>query len=264
MSSAGNDADSTFQPVRVRRPREQVELQIRTAILAGEFRTGDRLPSEAALARDFGVSRSTVREALRSLAEAGLIATFPGASGGSFVEGIDHHALSARFGDTVETIMRFGTLTFEEVAAVRLMLEVPSARLAARNRGEDNLKELERIVEGEKAVSFSDPAVDELNAAFHQTIAEASGNRLLTALISALHGVTHPLTYIDTSPELGKQSVIHHIQIVRAVREHDEDAAVKAMQEHLTYLSNEAIVNHANKLVTNGAADSPAAGNGRS
>ncbi|MBS1888755.1 MAG: FadR family transcriptional regulator [Actinobacteria bacterium] len=254
MSS--READSEFQPVRVRRPREQVELQIRSAILGGEFQTGDRLPSEAALARDFGVSRSTIREALRSLAEAGLISTFPGASGGSFVEGIDHHALSTRFGDTVETIMRFGTLNFEEVAGVRLMLEVPSARLAAHNRTDAHLEELEQIVDSEKTIAFSDPEVGELNAAFHRTIAEASGNRLLTALISALHGVTHPLTYIDTSPELSRQSVIHHIRIVRSVREQDEDSAAGAMKDHLTYLSDGAIAHRANETVTNGAVNS--------
>lgn len=244
-----NAEGSPFQPTRVRRPREQVEYQIRQAILGGEFRTADRLPSEAALARDFGVSRSTIREALRSLSEAGLISTSPGASGGSFVQGIDHHALSTRFGESVETIMRLGTLTFEEVAAVRLMLEVPSARLAARNRGEEHLLELERIVDEEKRVKFSDPAVPGLNAAFHRVIADASGNRLLAALISALHGVTHPLAYIDTSPELGRQSVIHHIGIVKAIREQDEAAAAAVMEEHLKYLSDEAIADKAREIV---------------
>lgn len=248
--------DTSFQPVRVRRPREQVETQIRKAILEGEFRTGDRLPSEATLARDFGVSRSTIREALRSLAESGFISTSPGASGGSFVEGIDHHALSTRFGDSVETIMRLGTLSFEEVAAVRLLLEVPSAGLAARNRTDAHLTELERVIQAEKETTSSDPAVAELNASFHRVIAEASGNRLLGALISALHGVTHPLAYIDTSPEVGRQSVIDHIRIVKAIREQDEDAATTAMEEHLRYLSDKAIADRATELVaSNGSLD---------
>jgi len=233
--------DAAFRAQRVMRPQEQVESQIRKAILDGEFRSGERLPSAASLARNFGVSRSTVREALRALSEAGLITTSSGASGGSFVEAIDHHSLSQRFGESVENIMRLGSITYPEVADVRLMLEVPSARMAARARTEEDLAELTRIVEEEKRVAVADPAVPELNADFHRVIATASGNRLFAALISALHYVTHPLDYIDTSPEMGRESVIHHIRIVAAIRDRDEDAAAAATQKHLTYLREKAI-----------------------
>ncbi len=233
--------DGAFRAQRVSRPQEQVESQIRQAILDGEFRPGDRLPSAASLARNFGVSRSTIREALRALSGAGLITTSPGASGGSFVEAIDHHSLSQRFGESVENIMRLGSITYPEVADVRLMLEVPSARMAARARTEEDLAELDRIVEEEKRVAVSDPSVPSLNAEFHRVVARASGNRLFASLISALHYVTHPLDYIDTSAELGRQSVIHHIRIVAAVRDRNEGAAAAAMETHLMYLREKAI-----------------------
>ena len=95
-----------------------------------------------------------------------------------------------------------------------------------------------------------------LNERFHQTIAEASGNRMLAALISALHGVTHPLAYIDTSPQLGRQSVIHHIAIVKAIRAKEEKAAASAMEDHLNYLGDKAITEKATKLIAaNGSLD---------
>jgi DNA-binding FadR family transcriptional regulator len=225
-----------FQPERVRRPREQVELQLRKAILAGKFRAGDRLPSEAELARDFAVSRSTIREALRALSTAGLITTSPGATGGSFVEGVDHHSLGAKFGESVENIVQLGSLTYSEVAEVRSLIEVPSARAAARNREDEHLSQLDEILQREKDVQVSDPAVPDLNASFHQVVAAASGNRLMAALVAALHRATHPLTYIDTSPDLGRRSVIHHMRIVDAIRAQDEDAAAAAMADHLAYL----------------------------
>jgi len=231
-----NSRDTIFRPDRVRRPREQVELQIRDAILAGEFEVGDRLPSEAELAKGFAVSRSTVREALRALATAGLISTSPGAAGGSFVEGIDHHSLAARFGESVANVVQLGTLSYAEVAEVRSMLEIPSARLAARNRSDEQLERIKDIIDREKSAQVTDPEVPGLNASFHQALADASGNRMLAALVSALHRVTQPLTYIDTSPELGRQSVIHHLRIVTAIRDRDEDGAVAAMEEHLAYL----------------------------
>src|ERR1700733_6789225 len=91
---------AAFRAHRVMRPQEQVESQVRKAIPDGEFRPADRLPSAASLARNLGVSRSTVREALRAPSDAGLITTFPGAAGGSFVEAVDHQSLSQRFGES--------------------------------------------------------------------------------------------------------------------------------------------------------------------
>ena len=228
--------DTNFQPERVRRPREQVEFQIRQAILSGEFKVGDRLPTEAELARGFGVSRGTVREALRALATAGLIASSPGATGGSFVEAVDHRSLGERFGESLANVVQLGTLDYGEVADVRRMLEIPSARLAARNHGEEHMNQLREIIDREKSISFTDPDVPNLNAAFHRVLADASGNRMLAALISSMHWVTHPLSYIETSPELGRESVIHHISIASAVRERDEEAAATAMEAHLDYL----------------------------
>ncbi len=154
-----NTTDTSFRPDRVIRPREQVELQLRNAVLRGEFRPGDKLPSEAMLAKQFGVSRSTIREALSALAEAGFIRTVPGATGGSFVAAIDYRSLSDSFGESVENILRVGRLTYAEVAAVRMVLEVPSARLAARTRTDEDLVTLESIVGQEKQIAVSDPAV---------------------------------------------------------------------------------------------------------
>jgi len=75
----------TFRPNAVQRPREQIESQIRQAILSGSLEHGERLPSESALAEQFNVSRPTVREALSALKESGLITKSAGARGGSFV-----------------------------------------------------------------------------------------------------------------------------------------------------------------------------------
>jgi DNA-binding FadR family transcriptional regulator len=236
LPEVSTDSQDIFQPKRVRRPREQVELQIRNAILSGDFKVGDRLPSEAELAKGFAVSRSTVREALRALSAAGLISTSPGATGGSFVEGIDHHSLAERLGESVVNVVHLGTLSYSEVAEVRSMLEIPSARLAARNHTEDHLERLREIIEREKSITYTDPDVPGLNASFHQALADASGNRMLAALVSALHRVTNPLSYLDSSPEFGRESVIHHMRIFSAIRKRDEEDAVAAMQEHLTYL----------------------------
>ena len=118
------DISSPFLPEPVRRPRQQVEEQIRAAIRNGVVKTGQKLPTEVALSRDFGVSRTTVREALRSLVADGLIEKVPGAGGGSFVRVLDHHTFSAELGQDIQNLLQVGSIVYREAAEFRRMLEV--------------------------------------------------------------------------------------------------------------------------------------------
>jgi GntR family transcriptional repressor for pyruvate dehydrogenase complex len=221
---------------KVLRPRRQVEDQIKAAILSGAVQPGDRLPGELELARQFEVSRTTVREALRSLSTQNLITKTPGAGGGSFVRIIDHSALRRALVDSVHNLLALGTIDFEEVALVRQHIEVPAVRLATVNRTAEDLEELRDIVALQKSISVEDPRVPELDEKFHRAIARASGNRVLASFVSALHLETEPVHYLDLSPEVGRTTVRQHQQIVRAIVEQDPEAGEKAIIEHLSYL----------------------------
>jgi DNA-binding FadR family transcriptional regulator len=225
-----------FEPQPVQRPREQVESQLRKAILDGAFTQGDKLPSEVELANQFGVSRTTIREALRSLATGGLIRKLPGATGGSFVMTIDHRALGGQIRDSVQTILRLGTVTMDELLKVRRFLEIPSAELAAASRTDEQLARLKSLVDEVKQLPLGDDNVETLDVSFHSLIAEATQNRLLSAFIGALHEVTHPVRYVEFSDEAGRQTVLQHIGIVKAIEAKDPDTAGQAMEEHLDYL----------------------------
>ncbi|SDY61660.1 DNA-binding transcriptional regulator, FadR family [Modestobacter sp. DSM 44400] len=221
---------------KVLRPREQVEDQIKAAILSGALRPGDRLPGEVELARQFAVSRTTVREALRSLSTQNLITKTPGAGGGSFVRSIDLSSLRRALGDSVHNLLALGSIEFDEVAIVRQHLEVPAVRLAAVNRTTEDLVELRDIVALQKSISVEDPRVPALDEQFHGAIARASGNRVLASFVSALHLETEPVHYLDLSPEVGRTTVRQHQRIVRAIGEQNPDAGEEAIIEHLTYL----------------------------
>lgn len=221
---------------KVLRPREQVEERIRLAILSGELKTGDILPPEAELARQFGVSRTTVREALRSLTTQRLIYKVPGSRGGNFVQHIDHSSLGSAVIDSVHNLLTIGSIDFTEVAEVRQYLEIPSVRLAAANRTKADLERLRDIVRRQKAASVDDPEVPKLDEQFHTLIAQASGNRVLASFVSALHHETEPVHYLDLSPEVGRATVRQHKAIVDAIADHDCDAAEDAIVKHLTYL----------------------------
>ncbi len=237
MRTSNGSTRVDFTPTPVLRPRQQVETQLRQAILTGQFAQGDRLPSEAQLAERFGVSRATVREALQSLVEGGLITKVPGAAGGSFVEFVDHHKLSQLVSDRMSSILDLGSIRHDEVAAFRDLLEVPCARLAALNRTDEDLAALREVIEREKATTVDDPAVPELNAAFHSLVAQATQNRVMAAFVSALHRVAHPLAFLSTDAEMGKQAVRHHIALCAAIEERDVEAAAGVMRKHLDYMN---------------------------
>lgn len=231
------DARGAFSPEPVRRPREQVETQLREAIFQRVFDQGAKLPSETELAARFSVSRATVREALRSLASAGLISKVPGAAGGSFVNSFDHETFGVSLQQSMDNILRLGSISYEEVAQVRELLEVPSARLAAVHRGEECLQKLDALLDREKSATVEDPDVPQLDVEFHSTIAAASGNRVLEAFVTALHRVTRPVLFVSIGDEAGRQTVRQHRAIVRAIKAGDEDEAGAAMQRHLRYLA---------------------------
>jgi DNA-binding FadR family transcriptional regulator len=241
MSSSTTDA-SVRRPQtpilgqKVLRPRQQVEEALRKAVLDGQLKTGERLPAETELARQFSVSRPTIREALSALETQGLIRKVPGAGGGSFVQAVDHRALGQVMQESMHNLLRLGSVDVDEVAMVRQYLEVPSVMLAALNRSDEDLKELRGILEEQKHRTVDDPMISELDAQFHITIARMSGNRILASLVYALHRESEPVAYLDLSPELGRDTFAQHQRIVKAIVDQDVETGEKAITEHLTYL----------------------------
>jgi DNA-binding FadR family transcriptional regulator len=225
-----------FDPTPVVRPRQQVELQMRSAILDGHFKDRERLPGEMELAKRFNVSRTTIREALRSLANAGLVRKVPGAGGGNFVTVVDHHSLGNQIQEGVAAILRLGTVPMREILQVRNFLEVPAARLAATSKSEEQLDGLRQSIDHVKTLELGDPMVIQLDATFHSIIAEASGNRMLSSFVRALHEATRPVQYLHFSEVDGRETILQHIAIVKALSNGDEARAAEAMQAHLDYL----------------------------
>jgi GntR family transcriptional regulator, transcriptional repressor for pyruvate dehydrogenase complex len=218
------------------RPRALVERGIRTSILAGDLAPGDRLPSEFELATAYGVSRTTVREALRALTALSLIRKVPGAGGGSFVQPVDIGSFGRSLSQSIHRLAQLGGAPFEEMSLMRQFLEIPAVRLAAVNRSDAELATLQSLVDEEKRISVDDPRVSEADAEFHGTIAAASGNRLLASFVQALHLDTEPVHYLRLSPQVGRTTVGQHQRIVRAISDRDVDEAERAMTGHLSYL----------------------------
>ena len=235
-SDTARGGNHRFKARQVTRPRAQVEHQLKEAILSGQFSQGEKLPPETELAEQFGVSRPTVREALGGLVSAGLIRKIPGVSGGSFVNSVTPDSLGEMLTQSVDTILRLGSLNIRELTDVRRALEIPAARGAAVNRTEDHLAALRSIVERQRTTTIDDPRIPAYDLEFHSTVGRASGNRLLAAFIASVHDATHPAQYLEVTAEVGRRTVKQHMAIVAAIEAGNAASAAEAMEAHLDYV----------------------------
>jgi DNA-binding FadR family transcriptional regulator len=221
---------------RVRKAYEQVAEQLRDLIVGGELSPGERLPIESALAREFGVSRATIREALRVLAAQGLVRTAKGPAGGSFVTlpTVDH--ISSFVEANVGLLTETRHVTLEELLEARELVEVPAARLAAVRRTQGDLDRLRDTVPPDTP-PLANTEEFTFNAEFHSCLLEASRNTLLT--VSAQPIFTVLQTHLARSA-LGRSfhtSIhAHHLRILEAVEAGDADAAAAEMHDHLGFL----------------------------
>ena len=195
--------DPQAMPVhRVRKAYEQVNDQLRELIVSGELAPGERLPNEAVLAREFGVSRATVREALRILTAQNLIRTTKGAGGGSYVTlpTVDH--ISEFLRGNLNLLSESEHVTLEEFLELRELIEVPAARLAAEPRKPGRRQAPPRLDPRASRCACRRRSSSRYNKGFHTVVVEACGNTLL--YIAAQPVFTVLQTHLARSP-LGQE-----------------------------------------------------------
>ena len=223
--------------VRVRKAYEQVYDQLRDLIIRGELPRGERLPGEIVLARQFGVSRGTVREALRALEAHNLIRTAKGASGGSFVTlpTVDH--VSEFLEANISLLSEANDVTLEEFLETRRLLEVFAARQCALRRDDDDLARLrETILENPDELGTEQRYV--YNQQFHTAVLDAAGNTLLRIAAQPIFSVLQTNLSRETmSPRFPARVNDDHRSILEAIEAGDGDAAAEEMRKHLAYLS---------------------------
>ncbi|MFF5987253.1 FadR/GntR family transcriptional regulator [Prauserella flavalba] len=223
----------------VRSAYQQIADQLRELIVSGGLAPGDRLPSEPELGQAFGVGRSTVREALRSLSSQNLVYTSRGVNGGTFVADVDPHSISAYL-ETSLGLLTASRLTVDELLAVREILEVPAARLAATERTEDELAALRTAVEEENVEAGPQ---HEHPQGFHILLLTCTHNSLLEVVTQPIFSVLKSRFLRGNAPASFWQRVCtDHGEMVEAIERRDAAAAGELMQQHLhrlreTYLA---------------------------
>jgi GntR family transcriptional repressor for pyruvate dehydrogenase complex len=215
---------------------EAVAAQLREEIHDRVLPQGARLPNEVELADQFGVSRATVREALRLLAAQNLIRTAKGAGGGSYVTGPSAEHLSESLRAGLGLLTATEDLTLDELLEARALLEVPAAELAARRRGDEHVERLRAAIPSQP-LRLGTQEQFVYNADFHSIVIEASGNTLLTIAAQPIFAVLQ--THLARS-KLGRRFHTsinkHHREIAGAIGAGDARTARGQMTEHLEFL----------------------------
>ena len=218
-----------FTPVRQSRASGEIVSQIERAIFAGELQAGDRLQSERELAEQFGVSRITVRDALRVLEARGLIRVKVGAMGGAFVA----DANTDRVAESISTMIRLKRMSLSELAEARTIVEAATASLAAQRADAGAVSRLQQNVERARPmlrepITHADASMD-----FHVELARAARNEVLEATVQAYRELLVPSIRDLRDEKSGRATQKAHEEIVEAVRRHDPEGAREIMLTHL-------------------------------
>ncbi|MEV5651396.1 FadR/GntR family transcriptional regulator [Nocardia sp. NPDC052254] len=211
--------------------------QLRSRILSGELPQGARLPSDAELTAEFGVGRSTIREALRSLASQNLITTTRGVTGGSFVASPSIGHISAHLETGVALMAAAEAVTVDQLMEVRNLMEVPAAGIAAFRRTEEHLAELRAAIFDPDSLQGQDTYAK--NQEFHLVLLRATGNPLLELITAPVFRVLSTRFGRDHAPGGFWQCVDHdHRAILEVVAAGDSMAAIDLMRRHLDHLGD--------------------------
>ena len=230
MPEAKQDLFKLLDSERVGTTAEEVVTRLREMIHRGDLRSGDRLPPERDLAKQLGVSRPTLRAGIRSLSAVGVLKSKQGA--GTFV--VEADASPALDSNPLRLLASLNGFSSAEMFEARLLLEMAITGLAAERATSEHLAALAEEL-AEMYATLDEPEeylVHDMR--FHQLIAAASGNRIITALMNMVASILFDVRSktVHRAHDL-KESTEMHRQIFRSIREGNTEAARNAMRDHL-------------------------------
>jgi GntR family transcriptional repressor for pyruvate dehydrogenase complex len=220
-------------PIKKTRVAEEVADRIRVLMLDGTFPAGEPLPSERHLAERFGVSRGSIRDALRTLETIGLLETRHG-------QGTFPHELSVeRLVAPLASVMAYRSDLQDELLDVRRMFEPAVARAAALRATDEDLTDLQRILDAQRQKLKTGQSAIVEDTAFHAILARSTRNRVVMSIMATLNDLL-----VDSRTQSLRQkgrparSIDGHEAVVAALRRRDVEGASQAMYNHIDQIAD--------------------------
>lgn len=221
-----------FSRVHIGRTSYAIVDQIKQFIQDGSLVAGDRLPNERDLCQQFGVSRVTVREALRILEANGLIEVRVGAQGGSFLTSPSAELV----GDNLAHLLSLSPITGTAATEARQVVELAVLPLVIEHADDDDIDALRALVDESRELEEAGEYSTEMSAAFHVRLAACTHNPAIEALMRSFYGpILTSLTEAKAAaPTMGLRGIEEHGKIVDAIRDRDIERARGIMSKHLS------------------------------
>lgn len=223
-----------FTPIKPKKISAQIAEQIRNSIMSGEFVPGDRLPPERELAEMFGVSRPSVREALNILGASGLVEALQG--GGTTVKSL----MEQGSGNSLSEMIRVEQERALDVIEVRKCMESWTAYYAAQRALPEDLRRMEKIVDGMRENLATLQPSEDLDANFHIVVARATHNivwlHLMQNIFDAMKEFQRGVwRAVYLTEEDQHQLFNHHQAVYQAINNRDAEGARTLMLAHLGF-----------------------------
>ncbi len=224
-----------YEPIHTARAFEEVVAQIRRRVIQGQLRPGDRLPAERDLAAKLGVSRNTVREALRGLEMAGVLRLQKGVHGGAFVV--------IPNGDTVgvalQDMFQLGSVSPEQLTEVRLHMTAIVVRIVCQDMKPGLLDELEASVDAALAATQAGQYAERSNILLemHNILARATGNPILVAIMKGLIAITQGFV-VAVGPLDGLEVFAARRRFIEHLRANRPEQAIEQMATSLRTIND--------------------------
>lgn len=221
-----------FNSVRLNRASENIVEQIRKAILERQLNPGDRLPPERELMQQFGVSKSTLREALRALEALGVLEIRQGASGGPFITEVDTNKAI----DSFANFLHFKNISLKDLTEVRLLLEPYIAERAALSITDENMQRLQDSLLDSRNVLKQNARIDlrKNEIEFHKIIASVGGNPILMFIVDFVEDLlVNTKEILQPGPAFSRRVQNAHARIYKALVKKDAEKTRKEMIRHI-------------------------------
>ncbi len=222
-----------FKKLHQGRMYEAITNQVMEAILRGDLAPSDKLPSEKELVEIFGVSRVTVREAIRSLEQMGIVEVHQGSNGGAFIREVDLDAILAQ----IANALRMTNLTIKQLSEVRAALEAstisrylpPILTSSHCDALSANVEEAETFAKQKKFIKRL-----ETNFNFHSMLVDLAGNPLLSLMHKLVVSLSLPFfENVQPSQEMFSKTFGNHREIVEALKKSDYAHAASLCADHI-------------------------------
>jgi GntR family transcriptional regulator, transcriptional repressor for pyruvate dehydrogenase complex len=222
-----------FKKLHQGRMYEAITSQVMEAILRGDLTPNDKLPSEKELVEIFGVSRVTVREAIRSLEQMGIVEVRQGSNGGAFIREVDMDAILAQ----IANALRMTNLTIKQLSEVRAALESSTIflylpKVVTSSHCEALLANIEKAETFARKNNFSKRL--ETNFNFHSMLINLAENPLLSLMHKLVVDLSLPLfENVQPSQEMFSKTFGNHREIVEALKQSDFAHAASVCANHI-------------------------------